>query len=179
MEPGTLEPGTSSPSFHDFERDGWERAAEHYSDAFGGLTAQTIRRLLEAADVRVGMRVLDVATGPGMVAAAAADMGATPVGVDFSPQMVAYARRDYPSLRFEEGDAEALTFADARFDAVVINFGILHLARPDAALSEARRVLVPGGRCAFTVWARPEISVGFGIVLGAIERLGRMDAPLP
>ncbi len=40
-------------------------------------------------------------------------------------------------------------------------------------------MLRPGGRCAFTVWAKPEISVGFGIVLRAIERLGRMDVPLP
>jgi SAM-dependent methyltransferase len=179
MEPGTMEPGTTSVSFHDFEQAGWERAAEHYGDAFGSLTAQTIRPLLQAAGVTAGMRVLDVASGPGGVAAAAAELGAAPVGVDFSAQMVAVARRDHPSLRFEQGDAEALTFVDGRFDAVVINFGVLHLARPDAALSEARRVLVPGGRCAFTVWAKPEISVGFGIVLGAIERFGRLDVPLP
>jgi SAM-dependent methyltransferase len=181
MEPGTrnLEPGTTIVSFHDFEQAGWERAAEYYGDAFGSLTAQTIRPLLEAAGVTAGTRVLDVATGPGSVAAAAAKLGASVVGVDFSSQMVALAREHNPSLVFEEGDAEALEFADARFDAVTINFGVLHLARPDAALAEARRVLVPGGRCAFTVWATPEISVGFGIVLRAIERLGRLDVPLP
>src|SRR5262249_20698412 len=165
--------------FHDFEQTGWERAAEYYSDAFGSLTAQTINRLLEAAGVRSGTRVLDVATGPGSVAAAAAALGASPVGIDFSPQMVALAREQHSSVVFEEGDAEALEFADARFDAVTINFGVLHLARPDTALAEACRVLVPGGRCAFTVWAKPEISVGFGIVLGAIERFGRLDVPLP
>src|SRR6516162_7465227 len=174
MEPGTVEPGTTRASFHDFEQAGWERAAEYYGDAFGSLTEQTIKPLLEAAGVTSGTRVLDVATGPGSVAAAAAALGASPVGIDFSPQMVALAREQHPSLVFEEGDAEALEFGDARFDAVTINFGVLHLAR-----AEARRVLVPGGRCAFTVWAKPEISVGFGIVLGAIERLGRMDVPLP
>ncbi len=174
-----MESGTLSVSFHDFERAGWERAAEHYSDAFGSLTAQTIKPLLEAAGVTTGTRLLDVATGPGSVAAAAAELGARPVGVDFSPQMVALAREHHPSLVFEEGDAEALEFADARFDAVTINFGVLHLARPDAALAEACRVLLPGGRCAFTVWAKPETSVGFGIVLRAIERCGRMDVPLP
>src|SRR6516162_9400702 len=179
MEPGTVEPGTTRASFHDFEQAGWERAAEYYGDAFGSLTEQTIKPLLEAAGVTSGTRVLDVATGPGSVAAAAAALGASPVGIDFSPQMVALAREQHPSLVFEEGDAEALEFADARFDAVSINFGVLHLARPDTALSEAHRVLVPGGRCAFTVWAKPEISVGFGIVLRAIERLGRMDVPLP
>ena len=165
--------------FHDFEQAGWERAAEHYGDAFGSLTAQTIKPLLKAAGVTAGMRVLDVASGPGSVAAAAAECGAEPVGVDFSAQMVALARQEHPTLTFEAGDAEALRFADGSFDAVVINFGVLHLARPDTALAEARRVLVPGGRCAFTVWAKPEISVGFGIVLRAIDRLGRMDVPLP
>ena len=167
------------PSFHDFEQRGWERAADRYGDAFGPLTSQTIPALLDAAGVRRGARVLDVASGPGYVAAAAADLGASPVGVDFSSEMVALAARRYPAIEFREGDAEALAFADAAFDAVAINFGVLHLARPDTALAEARRVLTPGGRCAFTVWATPDISVGFGIVLKAIETHGRMDVPLP
>src|SRR5262245_45156558 len=98
MEPGTRnpEPGTASASFHDFEKQGWERAAEHYPDAFGSLTSQTIERLLAAAGVKRGLRVLDVASGPGEVAAAAAALGATPTGVDFSPQMVALARQEHP-----------------------------------------------------------------------------------
>jgi len=166
-------------TFHDFEQAGWERAAEHYGDAFGSLTAQAVQPLLEAAGVTSGMRVLDVASGPGVVAAAAAQLGATPTGLDFSPRMVALARQEHPGLTFQEGDAETLPFGDATFDAVVINFGVLHLARPDRALAEARRVLVADGRCAFTVWANPQISVGFGIVLRAIERFGRMDVPLP
>src|SRR4029077_16729525 len=173
-----MELGTMS-EFHDFEQAGWERAAEHYDDAFGSLTAQTIKPLLKAAGVTAGMRVLDVPSGPGGVAAAAADWGGTPVGIDFSERMVDFARREHPTLTFELGDAEAVRFADGSFDAVLINFGVLHLARPDAALAEAWRVLRPGGRCAFTVWAKPEISVGFGILLRASERLGRMDVPLP
>jgi SAM-dependent methyltransferase len=168
-----------SMDFHSFEQSGWERAAGRYGDAFGGLTSQTITRLLAAANVSRRTRVLDVASGPGYVAAAAAALGATAVGVDFSSEMVQLASRRYPGIRFHEGDAEALAFPDASFDAVTINFGVLHLARPDTALAEARRVLVPGGRCALTVWARPEVSVGFGIVLRAIETHGRMDVPLP
>jgi len=181
MERGTrnLEPGTPTDTFHDFEQAGWEQAAEHYGDAFGSLTAQTIQPLLKAARVTSRMRVLDVASGPGNVAAAAADLGATATGVDFSARMVALARQEHPELTFQEGDAEALPFRDASFDAVVINFGVLHLARPDTALAEARRVLTADGRCAFTVWANPQISAGFGIVLRAIERFGRMDVPLP
>jgi SAM-dependent methyltransferase len=166
-------------SFHAFEQSGWQRAADRYGDAFGGLTRQTIPSLLQAAGVKPGTRLLDVASGPGYVAAAATAAGARAVGIDFSSAMVSLAARLYPDIPFHEGDAESLAFADGSFDAVAINFGVLHLARPDAALAEARRVLVAGGRCAFTVWAKPELSVGFGIVLGAIERHGRMDVPLP
>jgi SAM-dependent methyltransferase len=166
-------------SFHDFEQIGWQRAADRYGDAFGGLTRQTIPSLLKAVGVNAGTRLLDVASGPGYVAAAAAEAGATVIGVDFSSEMVGLAARLYPGLRFQEGDAESLAFADASFDAVAINFGVLHLAQPDAALAEACRVLVAGGRCAFTVWAKPEVSVGFGIVLGAIETHGRTDVALP
>ena len=167
------------PGFHDFEQAGWEKAADHYGDAFGALTSQTIPRLLAAAGVRRGARVLDVASGPGYAAAAAAGQGASVVGVDFSSEMVARATRAFPGIEFVQGDAEGLQFPDASFDAVTINFGVLHLERPDAAIAEARRVLKPGGRCAFTVWATPDISVGFGIVLKAIETHGRMDVPLP
>ena len=92
-------------TFHDFELAGWQRAAEHYDDAFGSLTTQTIQPLLKAAGVTARTRVLDIATGPGGVAAAAADLGATPVGIDFSAHMIAIARQEHPSLRFEEGDA--------------------------------------------------------------------------
>jgi ubiquinone/menaquinone biosynthesis C-methylase UbiE len=165
--------------FHDFEHAGWERAADRYGDAFGGLTSQTIPALLAAADVRAGMRVLDVASGPGYVAAEAAALGAQPLGIDFAAEMVALASRRYPALTFQRDDAESLSFTEGTFDAVTINFGVLHLARPDTALAEARRVLKPGGRCAFTVWATPDVSVGFGIVLKAIERHGRMDVELP
>jgi SAM-dependent methyltransferase len=166
-------------AFHAFEQSGWQRAADHYGDAFGPLTSQTIAPLLGAIGVKPGTRLLDVASGPGYVAAAAAAAGATAVGVDFSSEMVGLAARRYPGIRFHEGDAESLAFPDESFDAVAINFGILHLARPDTALAEACRVLTPGGRCALTVWAKPEASLGFGIVLGAIEAHGRMDVPLP
>jgi ubiquinone/menaquinone biosynthesis C-methylase UbiE len=166
-------------SFHAFERQGWERAADYYGDAFGSLTTQTIPALLRAAGAHAGSRLLDVATGPGYVAASAAALGVSAVGVDFSKEMVALARRRYPGLEFAEDDAEALSFPDASFDAVTINFGVLHLERPDAALAEARRVLRPDGRAAFTVWAPPDVSVGFRIVLKAIEAHGRLDVPLP
>jgi SAM-dependent methyltransferase len=166
-------------AFHDFERAGWENIPRAYQDAFGTLTTQAIGPLLDAARVGPGVRVLDVATGPGYVAAAAGARGASVVGVDFSAAMLAEARRLHPGIDFRAGDAEALPFPDESFDAVVMSFGLLHLGRPDQALAEGRRVVRSGGRLAFTVWATPEAAVGFGIVLGAIQRHGRLDAPLP
>ena len=166
-------------AFHDFEQAGWQKAAAYYSDTFGTLTAQAVEPLLDSLGVGAGVRLLDVATGPGYVAASASSRGALVVGIDFSPLMIDQARRDHPGLRFEPGDAEALSFDDESSDVVAMNFGLLHLARPEAAIREAHRVLVSGGRYAFTVWARPEEAVGFGVVLRAMEAFGRTDVGLP
>jgi len=169
----------TNDTFHDFEHAGWERASEHYGDAFGALTTQTAGALLNAAGTSSGTRLLDVATGPGFIAAAAAARGAHAVGLDFSAAMIAEARRRHPAIAFREGDAEALPFDGASFDAVVMNFGLLHLARPDAAIAEAHRALRPEGLYALTVWAEPEQAAGFGMVLNAIQKHGNPNVPLP
>lgn len=166
-------------AFHEFEHDGWQRVPEPYDDSFGSLTSAAAGPLLDAARVEAGTRVLDVATGPGYVAAAAAQRGAAAVGVDFSSGMIERARRRHPDVDYVEGDAEAMEFDDASFDAVVMNFGLLHLGRPDAALAEAHRVLRPGGHFAFTVWCVPDQAVGFGIVIRAVEAHGTLDVALP
>jgi SAM-dependent methyltransferase len=165
--------------FHHFEHAGWQRASAHYADTFGVLTAQSTEPLLDAAGVASGTRLLDVASGPGYVAAAAAARSAEVIGLDFSTLMLEEARRRYPDVIFQEGDAEALPFDGGRFEAVVMNFGLLHLARPDAAIHEAWRVLESGGRYAFTVWARPEEAVGFGVVLRAMTKYGTLNVGLP
>lgn len=166
-------------AFRTFEHDGWQRVSRHYHDTFHGLTHQAVGPLLDAVGVGPGVRILDVATGPGYVAAIAAQRGASVVGVDFSGAMVALARQLHPSIEFVEGDAEALVFAEGSFDAVVMNFGLLHFARPEQALAEAHRLLRPGGRIAFTVWAKPEEAAAFGIILRAIQTHGDLNAPLP
>ncbi|MBI3540157.1 MAG: methyltransferase domain-containing protein, partial [Candidatus Eisenbacteria bacterium] len=150
-----------------------------YHDAFAPLTRQSIAALLDAAEVEHGVKTLDVACGPGDVAAGAAERGAKVAGIDFAPAMVDQASRLHPGIEFRAGDAEALPFEPGSFEAVVINFGVLHFADPDRAIAEAHRVLEKGGRLAFTVWAPPERAPGFAIVLNAIERHGRMDVGLP
>jgi ubiquinone/menaquinone biosynthesis C-methylase UbiE len=166
-------------SFREFEHTGWENVPQRYHQAWGSLTTQTIELLLDAAGVNKNTKVLDIATGPGYVAAAAAKRGARVVGIDFSGAMVAQAQRSYPDVEFREGDAEQLPFGEGLFDAAVLNFGILHLARPEQALVEARRVLRAGGKFSFTAWAKPEETIGFGIVLRAIRLHGNLNVQLP
>jgi ubiquinone/menaquinone biosynthesis C-methylase UbiE len=169
----------SSHAFHDFELAGWEKAAAEYDERFGQLTSQSIGPLLDAAGAAAGTRLLDVACGPGHVAAAAARRGASVIGIDFSSAMIDRAIQQYGSLEFQTGDAEQLAFSNESFDAVVMNFGMLHLARPEAAIAEAFRVLRPGGRYAFTVWDQPGRAVAFGIILDSVQSKGSMDVTLP
>jgi SAM-dependent methyltransferase len=165
--------------FHEFERAGWEKAATEYDKRFGELTMQSVGPLLDAVGAGPGVRLLDVACGPGYVAAAASRRISSPFGIDFSPTMVAIASRRNPGLEFRVGDAEKLEFDDYAFDAVVMNFGMLHLAHPEDAIDEAFRVLQPGGRYAFTVWDIPERATGFGIILESIQMHGNMNVQLP
>ena len=165
--------------FSQFEYHGWQHIAERYESAWSGLTRLFIPHLLEAARIKRDLNVLDVACGPGYVAEAARALGAVPKGVDFSPEMIRLAKVRNPDISFFTGDAQRLDFADESFDAVVMNFGVLHLSDPKSAFAEARRVLRPGGHYAFTLWAAPEHSIGAKIVGEAIERHAVPNAELP
>lgn len=159
-------------AFNAFEAAGWEAAAAGYEDFFAPITARVVEPLLDAAGVGEGTRLLDVATGPGLVAGAAAGRGARVVGVDVAPAMLALARRRFPGLDFREGDAERLPFPDAAFDAVVANFLILHLGRPERVAAELARLLAPGGRLALTTWDQPGRARLFGVFLDAMAAVG-------
>ena len=166
-------------AFRNLEKSGWEQSVAGYDEAFARLTSQSICPLLDGLGVSAGTRHLDIASGPGYVAAQAAERGARVVGVDFSSAMVALARQRLPQVEFREGDAEALDLPDASFDTVSMNYGLLHLDHPERALAEVARVLVPGGAFGFTVWAPPTQTAAFRIVLGSVEKHGRMDVALP
>ena len=126
--------------------------------------------------VRRGTRLLDVGTGPGYVAGAAAERGADATGIDVAAAMVAIARQAWPGARFRQGDAHSLPFPDRSFDAITSGFAILHLGRPERAVAEMVRVLVPGGRVAVTVWDQPERVPLLGAVAAALVAAGA-DVP--
>jgi SAM-dependent methyltransferase len=156
----------------DFEHGRWQRAASVYGSTFATATQPFIDALLDAAGVGRGVRVLDVACGPGIVTSRAASRGAAATGLDFSTAMLAVARARDGAIRFDEADAEALPYADAAYDAVVSNFGIHHVPRPALALAEAHRVLRPGGRVAFSFWAEPSENIAWKLLFDAIARHG-------
>jgi SAM-dependent methyltransferase len=166
-------------SFFRFEHDGWQRVAAGYDAAWNGLVRPFIPYLLDAARVCSGSRLLDVACGPGYAGEAALALGAIPTGLDFSAEMISIAKNRNPTIKFHEGDAQNLDFPENSFDAVVMNFGLLHLSRPEAAFAEAFRVTRPGGWYAFTIWAAPDKSPGHRIIQEAVNAHADFEVCLP
>ncbi|MGX1757057.1 class I SAM-dependent methyltransferase [Streptomyces lydicus] len=141
--------------FDESERRIWAGSAAAYEAGFGRLCAYPVPRLLDAAGVAAGARVLDVGTGTGSAAAAACARGARVVAVDAEPDMVRRAARTAPGAGVHIAALPQLPYGDGQFDAVVGNFVLNHVGRPRAALDELRRVTRPGGRIALTLWAAP------------------------
>ncbi|HEY5827000.1 MAG TPA: class I SAM-dependent methyltransferase, partial [Hyphomicrobiaceae bacterium] len=131
-----------------FERRVHDAVSAGYYDFFTPITLLASEPLLDAAGLTQGMRLLDVASGPGSVAGAALRRGARPVGVDLSSRMVELARSLNPEVEFHEGDVEHLPFPDGAFDALVCSFGLGHFPYPEAAAAECLRVVKPGARLA-------------------------------
>lgn len=152
---------TSSPS-PDFdarrakrlERDGYNLIADRYLDAAAARAALT-GALLDAARLAPGQRLLDLASGPGVLAQAAAARVA-PAGMvvasDLAEKILAAGRAACPALLCAAADAEALPFAEASFDRVLCGLGLMFFPDERQALAEMHRVLRPDGRLALSVW---------------------------
>ena len=141
----------------------WTESArywEKHRDVLRQMFAPVTQALMEDAEIGVGEAVLDLATGPGEPALSIAERVGPEggvVGTDAVPQMIEAARREtarrgLDNASFEVGVAESLPFAGNSFDAVVSRFGIMFFPSPANAVSEALRVLKPGGRIAMAVW---------------------------
>jgi SAM-dependent methyltransferase len=126
-------------------------------DHYGGLAA--VDALAQRAGIGATSRVLDICSGLGGPARfLASRRGCRVVGVELNPGRAAGMARLSRLVRLDarvavvRGDATALPFAAGRFDACVSQEGLLHVADKAAVLAEARRVLAPGGRLAFSDW---------------------------
>jgi len=130
--------------------------------------------LCDAANITSGQRVLDVACGTGALTVAVAERvspGGAVIGLDANPEMLAVARRKHPHIEWHDGRAESLPFADASFDAVVSQFGLMFFDDRVAALREMQRALRPGGHLAVAVCDALEYSPGYASLAMLLERL--------
>ena len=131
-----------------------------------GLHHQWRSRAVDLARVGPGAKALDVATGTGDLAVELARRGAEVIGSDFSEGMLDRAREKAPEITWEWGDALALGYPDATFDAVTVGFGARNFADLDRGLAEMVRVLKPGGRLVvleITTPTRPPLSTFFSL----------------
>jgi ubiquinone/menaquinone biosynthesis C-methylase UbiE len=156
------------------------------SGDYGAVAARIVlvaERLCDTADLQAGWRVLDVATGSGNAAIAAARLGATAVGVDYVPALLQHASRRAAAegleVVFREGDAEALPFPDGAFDAVTSVFGSMFAPDHARAAAELLRVCRPGGTIALASWT-PDGFIGelFRTVAAHVPPPGGIRSPL-
>ena len=167
----------SAEGFKAFEAAGWSRRAGTFAALMARATAAAVEPLLDAAGVEPGTRVLDVGSGLGDLAAAAAARGALVTGCDLAEGMVAAARQRHPSIEFVAADVEALPFADASFDAVVAAFVINHVPDPERAAAELIRV--SRGRVALAMWGPPDDVALLGLPARAVTAAGLDHSAVP
>jgi ubiquinone/menaquinone biosynthesis C-methylase UbiE len=153
-------------------------AATTYEQCMGQLSALLVPKVLSAAHLGPGLRVLDIATGTGLVARAAASaVGSSGhvTATDISPPMLEQAREnlaDLANVSFGIENAQSLSFSDGSFDAVTCGLGIMFFPDPARAVTEFYRVLRPGGYAAIS--ANPDAARTLVLrVLVAIDRHAR------
>lgn len=161
---GKSESGQLSPS-----------AAEIYEEFYiPGVFAEWAPRVIDAAQIRRGQRVLDVACGTGVLAQAVAERvgnsGMT-VGVDVNEAMLNIARAKAPWIEWHKAPAEALPLDDERFDSVLCQFGLMYFSDQRVALEEMMRVLRPGGNLAVVVWDKLENCPAYSIEEQLFQRV--------
>ncbi|MBZ9656691.1 class I SAM-dependent methyltransferase [Phyllobacterium lublinensis] len=149
--------------------------ADIYDELFvPALFRQWAPVVLDAAGVKPGDAVLDVACGTGVLALAAAERvgpGGSIAALDATPEMLAVARRKSDRVDWCHGMAEALPFANDSFDAVVSQFGMMFFSDRPAAMREMFRVLRSGGRLAVAVCDSLGHSPGYAAFATLLKRL--------
>ena len=133
--------------------------------------------MVQAAGLRAGERVLDVATGSGNAAIAAARNGCEVIGTDYVPELLERARAraaaEGLAVTFAEADAEDLPYPDGEFDAVTSSLGVMFAPDQERAAAELARVCRPGGTIAMVNWTPS------GFIGGLLRTVGKHVPPPP
>lgn len=161
----------------------WHRWGSFIDDWLGAAT----KRMLDAAGITAGSRVLDVAAGAGgQSLAAARRVGPTGhvLATDISPTILEYAAKaaadaDLTNVTTQELDGEHLDVEEAGFDAVISRVGLIYLPDQQAGLAGMRRALRPGGRVSAIVYSTADRNGFFAIPVGIIRRCAQLPPPAP
>ena len=146
------------------QRAEWAARAESYARRAAAINVPFAEALVAMVAPSTGEHVLDVATGPGIVAAEAAKRvgpSGSVLATDLVPEWASYVEETAKAagvnnVTFAAMPAESLSLPDAAFDVVLCQFGLMFVASPVTALREMRRVLRPGGKLGVAVWSVPE-----------------------
>jgi SAM-dependent methyltransferase len=160
---------------------GWGLQREHLQSAWRPVSAW----LVEAIEPQPGHRVLELAAGAGDTGLLAAELiqpGGTLLSTDAVDEMVDLARARAQELgvfnvEFRTMDAEWIDLPTAQLDGVLVRWGYMLLADPEAALRETRRVLRPGGRVALSAWADPADNPWNSVPTAQLRALGALEPP--
>jgi SAM-dependent methyltransferase len=156
----TIEATVDLATIKDRQRATW--ASGNYAAVAARITL-IAEQLVDSADLEAGAAVLDVATGSGNGAIAAARSGCTVTGIDYVPELLEHGRTRAAAEGFDiayvDGDAEHLPFDDGAFDAVISVLGVMFTADHERAARELVRVCRPGGTIALANWT-PSSFVG-------------------
>ncbi len=171
--------------FRDKLREEWTdeqtvAAWRKWNDRMSEFTREATAAVLEAAQLRSGMQVLDLASGvgdPALSIAEAVGPSGHVTATDLGPGMIAFAeelakKKRLGNIEFRVADVEALPFPDGSFDVVSCRFGIMFFPEQVKAFRECRRVLKPGGRVAFVVWGKreqPFLGTTIGVLMKYVE----------
>jgi ubiquinone/menaquinone biosynthesis C-methylase UbiE len=168
----------------------WSLAAAGWRKHDARLSAYLFpvaERMLERIGLRLGQRVLDIASGTGEPALSVAGRvggNGWVLGLDFVEEMLATARdkaaqRGLANIEFKRQDGEELDVPPATFDAVTMRFGLMLMADPGSCLRRAHTALKPGGRIALSTWAPAEKNPWAAIPLAVLKRHMALPATAP
>lgn len=158
-----------------------------YAAAIDTRGAGVTHAMIDAVSLSNGERVLELAAGPGSVGLVAAEIvgpDGSVVITDVEPQMVAIAaerahRRGLANVTTRVADLEDIDLPTASFDVVLCRDGLMLVPDPAAAVREVRRMLRPGGRAAFAVWAERSRNPWLGVLLDAVAAELGVSVPPP